>query len=89
MGVSRAGPPRRNPQGGFVIDKSPYGIEAMAGGVSEWTASWLDEGAERRVVKGGHWASSPVECRAASRFGHRPEQVMQTVGFRVARDAPG
>lgn len=88
MGVSRAGPPRRDPQGGFVIDCSPYGVESMAGGVSEWTASWLDEGAERRVVKGGHWASSPVECRAASRFGHRPEQVMQTVGFRVARDAP-
>lgn len=88
MGVSRAGPPGRNPQGGFPVDLSPYNVESMAGGVSEWTATFLDDSEERRVVKGGNWASSPVECRAASRFGHRPEQVMQTVGFRVARDAP-
>ena len=89
MGVSRPGAPRRDPQGGFPVDQSPYGVEGMAGGVSEWTASWLGDAGERRVVKGGNWASSPVECRAASRFGHRPEQVSQTVGFRVARDAPG
>ncbi|MGK0358697.1 MAG: sulfatase activating formylglycine-generating enzyme [Bradymonadia bacterium] len=89
MGVSRPGAPRRDPQGGFPVDVSPYGVEGMAGGVSEWTASWLGDAGERRVVKGGNWSSSPVECRAASRFGHRPEQVTQAVGFRVARDAPG
>ena len=89
MGVSHEGPPNPDPGEGFDTDTSPYGIRGMAGGASEWTASWLDEGQERRVVKGGHWASSPVECRAASRFGHLAWQVLPTVGFRVARDAPG
>ncbi|MCB9546300.1 MAG: SUMF1/EgtB/PvdO family nonheme iron enzyme [Myxococcales bacterium] len=89
MGVSREGPPDRDPGEGFPLDESPYGLRGMAGGASEWTASWLDESQERRVVKGGHWAASPVECRAASRFGHLAWQVLPTLGFRVARDAPG
>jgi formylglycine-generating enzyme required for sulfatase activity len=89
MGISREGPPNPDPGEGFPHDVSPYGIRGMAGGASEWTASWLDEAQERRVVKGGHWASSPVECRAASRFGHLAWQVLPTVGFRIARDAPG
>ncbi len=88
MGISRPGAPSRGPCGQFSTDKSPYGVEDMAGCASEWTSSWLDEGARQRVIKGGHWASSPTECRAASRFTQAVTAVLPTLGFRVARDAP-
>lgn len=88
MGISRPGAPARGPSGQFPTDKSPYGVEDMAGCTSEWTGSWLDEGARQRVIKGGHWASSPTECRAASRFTQAVTAVLPTLGFRVARDAP-
>ncbi|MCB9529705.1 MAG: SUMF1/EgtB/PvdO family nonheme iron enzyme [Myxococcales bacterium] len=87
MGISRPGPPCRGPSGAFPTDTSPYGIEDLAGGVSEWTSTWL-EGAEQRVIKGGHWASGPTECRAASRFTQPADRVLPTLGFRVARSAP-
>jgi serine/threonine protein kinase/formylglycine-generating enzyme required for sulfatase activity len=88
MGISRAGAPARGPGGQFPADRSPYGVEDLAGGVTEWTSSWLDEGARQRIIKGGNWASSPTECRAASRFTQAVTAVLPTLGFRVARDAP-
>jgi len=88
MGLSRAGAPSRGPSGMCPTDRSAYGVEDLAGSVSEWTSSWLDESARQRVIKGGHWASGPTECRAASRFAHPASGVLLTLGFRVARDAP-
>ena len=88
MGISRPGAPARGPCGQFQADRSPYGVEDLAGVVSEWTSSWLDEGARQRVLKGGNWASGPTECRAASRFTQPVTAVQPTLGFRVARDAP-
>ncbi|MFZ4738109.1 MAG: SUMF1/EgtB/PvdO family nonheme iron enzyme [Bradymonadia bacterium] len=88
MGLSRSGAPARGPSGMCPIDKSPYGVEDLAGSVSEWTSTWLDETSRQRVVKGGHWASGPTECRAASRFAQPATAVLGTLGFRVARDAP-
>ncbi len=88
MGISRPGAPARGPGGQFPADRSPYGVEDLAGGVTEWTSSWLDEGARQRIIKGGNWASRPTECRAASRFTQAVTAVLPTLGFRVARDAP-
>jgi serine/threonine-protein kinase len=88
MGISRPGPPGRGPGGAFPTDVSPYGVVDLAGGVTEWTRTWLDEGATQRVVKGGNWASGPTECRSASRFSQPIDQVLPTLGFRVAKDAP-
>ncbi len=87
MGISRPGAPERGPSGAFATDVSPYGIEDLAGGVSEWTSTRLD-GGEQRVIKGGHWASGPTECRAASRFTQPVDRTLPTLGFRVARSAP-
>ncbi|MCA9540383.1 MAG: SUMF1/EgtB/PvdO family nonheme iron enzyme, partial [Myxococcales bacterium] len=87
MGISRPGPPARGAGGAFATDVSPYGVEDLAGGVSEWTSTWM-EGARQRVIKGGHWASGPTECRAASRFTQAIDRVLPTLGFRVARSAP-
>ena len=87
MGISQPGAPERGPCGAFATDISPYGIEDLAGGVSEWTSTRL-EGAQQRVIKGGHWASGPTECRAASRFSQPVDRVLPTLGFRVARSSP-
>ncbi|MEZ4464336.1 MAG: SUMF1/EgtB/PvdO family nonheme iron enzyme [bacterium] len=48
MGVS-AGAARSGSGRGFPLDVSPYGLRGLAGGASEWTASWLDES------QGGAW----------------------------------
>jgi len=88
MGISREGPPGPGPVGGFAADISPYGVLDMAGGVSEWTSSWIDEGQRQRIVKGGHWASGPTECRSASRFTQPSQRVLPTLGFRIVREAP-
>ncbi len=86
MGVSRPGAPSRGPCGAFNADVSPYGVADLAGGVSEWTASPVEGEVDRRVVRGGHWASGPIECRAASRQVLPADQVRPTLGFRLARD---
>ncbi len=88
MGISRAGAPARGPGGTFATDRSPYGVLDLAGGVSEWTSTSLDEDGQQRIVKGGNWCSGPTECRAASRFTQGVFAVALTLGFRVVRDAP-
>jgi serine/threonine-protein kinase len=87
MANSRAGVPQHGPIDDFPADVSPYGIEAMAGGVTEWTSSTV-EGADLRIVKGGNWASGPTECRASSRLAQSFDRVLPSLGFRVARSAP-
>ena len=69
----------------FAADFSPYGVEQLAGGVTEWTMSTL--GADfHRVVKGGNWSSGAIECRASSRFTMPAEETRLTLGFRLVRD---
>ena len=68
----------------FAADFSPYGVEQLAGGVTEWTMSTL--GAEfHRVVKGGNWSSGAIECRASSRFTMPAEETRLTLGFGCTR----
>ncbi len=87
MALSRSGPP--SPAAGhFPADCSPYHVLGLAGGVSEWTGTWFDEEAGLKTVKGGHWSSSPAECRAASRFPQGTERVSSVLGFRVLREPP-
>lgn len=77
------------------------GVHDIAGNVSEWTedcwhenyfrapvngSAWINPGCERRVVRGGYWASSPAQCRAAFRISAKAETYGPVVGIRVARD---
>ena len=74
------------------------GLYDMSGHVWEWTGDWYDpefyaagfrldpkgpaEG-ERKVIRGGSWASHPRLLRSAARDSIAPDQARDTVGFRV------
>lgn len=79
----------------------PMGVYDIAGNVCEWTAdcwhqnyvqapvdgsAWINPGCNRRVVRGGYWASSPNQTRAAFRISAKPETYGPVVGIRIARD---
>ncbi|HEY5775102.1 MAG TPA: formylglycine-generating enzyme family protein, partial [Xanthomonadales bacterium] len=79
----------------------PMGVRDIAGNVSEWMAdcwhdnyvkapsdgsAWFNPGCDRRVVRGGYWASAPEQSRAAFRFPVKAESYGPVIGFRVARD---
>ena len=81
---ARPGAPFPEPVGTFRESRSIYGMADAAGGVWEWTRSWIDESKTVRVVRGGSWGHS-VE-RGASWFRDprpRDHRDMYT-GFRCA-----
>jgi serine/threonine-protein kinase len=85
--------------GAFPEDVAPFGVRGMTGNVREWCNNAYsrhgDPGplpepaqpreAERRVLRGGSWHSTPVLCRLAGRFGNLPTDRLTGVGFRLVR----
>ncbi|RMG07026.1 MAG: hypothetical protein D6731_24680 [Planctomycetota bacterium] len=79
-----------------ALGASPLGVEDLAGGVAEWTASayrpYLGpprnalEGRGHRVARGGSFRAAPEECRTAWRAAYAPGVRFETLGFRCARD---
>jgi formylglycine-generating enzyme required for sulfatase activity len=78
-----------------------YGIHDINGNVSEWVedcwhdsyqrapsngTAWVNAGCNRRVIRGGSWASSPDQARSAFRLTASPTTTNARLGFRVARD---
>jgi formylglycine-generating enzyme required for sulfatase activity len=86
----------------YVIGKSVYGAQNMAGNVAEWTSSLFmpypynaldgrEDSASNgpRVVRGGSWASSPAEILTYHRLSLDPTLLNITgndLGFRCAHD---
>ncbi len=84
---SRASRPAPEPVGTFgATDRSPYGVEDMAGGVSEWCDGWFDDEMTLRPVRGGSWARPAHYTRVCTREGHLPPEVFPHVGFRLVRE---
>jgi serine/threonine-protein kinase len=61
---------------------SPYGCTDMAGNVWEWTDSWVDEGQNTRVLRGGSFHSYPRGLYVARRGGSVPDVSNERIGFR-------
>jgi formylglycine-generating enzyme required for sulfatase activity len=77
-----------------------FGLFDMVGNVFAWVedcyqagyvgapqdgAAWTGGDCDRRVIRGGSWASSRTYVRSAGRSGTTPEHRGNTNGFRVAR----
>ncbi len=77
-----------------------WGLYDVGGNVSEWVAdcwhasfrrapddgvAWFNPGCRARVVRGGAWASSPQQSRAAWRGSQDSDMTSARVGFRVVR----
>lgn len=73
----------------YARDKSPYGVLAMAGNVSEWTASASEEEPDLRLVAGGSWDSWELsDGRTYNRIPKAPTDRNSSLGFRCARSQP-
>jgi len=73
--------------GRFPAGASPFGIQDMAGNVSEWTSNRFPGQPHERALRGGGWGNSPYCLRVSFRHGNRPEYSLDLVGFRCAGDA--
>ncbi len=51
------------------------------------TEKWSNQG-EWRVIRGGAWFNSPIQCRSSCRGYFEASDAACYIGFRVARDAP-
>ncbi len=80
---SRPGVAVPEPVGAFPIDRSPYGVQDVAGSIREWCADEIDE--RRRPVRGGSWDGSARACRVANRDAYARTHLKTTVGFRLVR----
>jgi formylglycine-generating enzyme required for sulfatase activity len=83
------------------FEPNPFGLYDMGGNVSEWVrdcwhdtyvrapvdgSAWINPGCPQRVIRGGHWASLPIQTRSAYRRHAAPDYHDARVGFRIARD---
>jgi formylglycine-generating enzyme required for sulfatase activity len=77
------------------------GLIDMSGNVLEWCSDWFDDmyyksspaknpkGADNgsyRVIRGGSWDSSAIDCRVSARRDAAPETKNAVIGFRLAMD---
>lgn len=87
------------PTGSYL--PNAFGLHDMPGNVSEWVAdcwhdgyrrapsdaqAWVNPGCRARVVRGGSWASAPVQTRSAWRLSGEADTTNARLGFRVVRD---
>ncbi len=85
----------------FPEGSSPYGVFDMAGNVLEWVSDRFDatyyqwsptenplgpESGDRRVVRGGSWASNAEALRTVARASLEASDTLDMVGFRCVVD---
>jgi len=84
---SKQGRPAPEPSENYAsTDSSPYGVEAMGGGVGEWCDGWWDDEMTQRPVRGGSWVQPVQYARVCTRVGQLAREVFAHVGFRVVRE---
>lgn len=69
-------------------DTSPYGVLAMAGNVSEWTATASPDEPDLRLAAGGSWDSwSLDDARTYASLPKQPTDRSSSLGFRCVKSA--
>jgi formylglycine-generating enzyme required for sulfatase activity len=77
-----------------------WGLHDIHGNVWEWCADWYTSSYANaqekdpagpakgtyRVLRGGGWANTPLDCRSAIRYRYTPDYRIGDLGFRVAVD---
>lgn len=86
----------------YDIGESRFGINNMAGNVSEWVSDWYSDTYYRsspqdnpqgpntgteKVLRGGSWKDNFAELRSTNRGAERPFYSSNAIGFRCAKDA--
>jgi formylglycine-generating enzyme required for sulfatase activity len=82
-------------------EPNAFGVHDIDGNVSEWVEDcwhdsyqrapddgtpWVNPGCNRRVLRGGSWASAPDQARSAFRLSATPGSTNARLGFRVVRE---
>ena len=89
VGNSRAKRALPAPVGSAPHDRSVYGVEDLAGGVTEWCAERREvRGRELASMRGGNWLSDESRARLAGRKWMGLDVTMTSSGIRLARDLP-
>ena len=78
-----------------------FGLHEMLGNVWEWIedcwhddyndaptdgSAWLGDESGPRMVRGGSWAVGPEHLRSALRYGASPDELLDSLGFRLVRE---
>lgn len=63
-----------------------FGLHDMHGNVWEWCWDQCDHRYNPRVIRGGSWNDDARHARSAARGGPAPDNRLNYLGFRVARD---
>jgi sulfatase modifying factor 1 len=89
-----------SPVGSFSADKSPYGVNDLAGNASEWVADWFSESftiddvynprgpaeGEKKTIRGGGRYDPAQRLSATARWFASPDTRSDDLGFRCASD---
>lgn len=81
---SRAMYPQLEPSGTYKTDLSPFGVQDMCGGASNWCDGWFKRDQALRPFRGNNWSTSNARG-LAERQGLFARICTSSLGFRLAR----